>query len=415
MRGLQGFYRRLASEGARGGAERLLLVLLTPLGWLYGVAGLLRVALYRRQALASYRAGVPVVSVGNLSVGGTGKTPTVEFVVRHLLRAGKTVAVVSRGYGGSARSGVTLVCGGQGPLVAADICGDEPYLLARRLPEAIVLVAPRRAEGVRVAQEEFGADVVVLDDGFQHLAVQRDLDIVLLDGRRPLGNGKVLPAGLLREFPLALGRADLFLLTRSRGDEPGPRGLSRPVLRCRHRLAGEAISLAGEPLELANLAGLRGAAFAGIADPEGFFRDLRAAGLALSHAIGFADHAGYGPRELERLARVAAEVDYLITTEKDGVKLGEGDFSIPCYQVPLSLEFFQPGGLEAKLNALFEENTMPLSPELLEIIACPQCKGEVKLREGGDALVCEACRLLYPVRDDIPVMLIDEAQSLDQA
>ncbi len=231
----------------------------------------------------------------------------------------------------------------------------------------------------------------------------------------PLGNGKVLPAGLLREFPLALGRGDLFLLTRCGGDEPGPAGLTGPVLRSSHRLGDEAVTLGGGRLPLQSLAGQKGVAFAGIADPEGFFQDLRAAGLHLDKTLAFPDHAAYGPQELARLADAAAGCDYLMTTEKDGVKLCEQDFSIPCYQVPLTLHFFEPGRLEERLSALFQEKTMALSKELLEIIACPKCKGEVKLRGEGDALVCDACRLAYPVRDDIPVMLIDEAQSLDPA
>ncbi len=317
------------------------------------MAGAIRGALYRRGIFSVYRAPVPVISIGNLAAGGTGKTPAVDFVVRHLLAAGKKVAVVSRGYGGTGTvGGVGVVCSGSGPLLPPAVCGDEPYLLARRNPRALVLVAPRRAAGIQLAVERFGAEVIVLDDGFQHLAVARDLDIVLLDGRRPLGNGRVLPAGVLREFPAALQRGHLFILTRCREDWPSWPSLPDPVLHSRHLLDRQAVSLAGEAVSLAELAGRRGVAFAGIADPEGFFTDLRHAGLHLVHTLALADHAGYGSAELTRLAAAAAGADYLITTEKDAVKLGDRQFPVPCYQVPVRLVFREEGKLEGLLREL---------------------------------------------------------------
>jgi tetraacyldisaccharide 4'-kinase len=357
---LQGFYRRLARNGPENPVERMLLAFLIPLGAVYGELLRLRAALYRWRVLPSFRAAVPVISVGNLAVGGTGKTPLVDYLVKFCRAGGRRAAVVSRGYGGRRQPDVQVVCSGSGPLLGPDQCGDEPYLLARRNPEALVLVSPRRAAAIRRAVEEFGADVVLLDDGFQHLAVKRDFDIVLLDARRPFGNGHVLPAGLLREPKSALVRGDLFILTRCDGDRIPQLPVTGPVLRCRHLLGEEAHELQGRKVSLSSLTDKRGAAFAGIAEPESFFKELRARGLQLSVEIPFADHSVYGPAELERLRTACACADYLITTEKDGVKLPASGLPLPCYQVPVALDFFEDGALEDYLRSiLFSKENAP--------------------------------------------------------
>jgi tetraacyldisaccharide 4'-kinase len=342
-------YRRLAGQGPRGVCEWLLFVLLVPSSWLYAAALRLRAWLYARDRLKSYRAPVPVISVGNLSVGGTGKTPMVDYLVRYVSGLGKRVAVVSRGYGSTQGAGVRVVCAGQGPLLEAGQAGDEPLLLARRNPAALVVVAPRRADGVRRAVA-LGAEVVLLDDGFQHLAVARDFDLVLLDAARPFGNGRVLPAGLLRESRTALRRGDLFVLTRCRDAQASAPALPGPVLRCRHELAPQAMSLGGETRRLKDLAALRGVAFAGIARPRDFFRGLEAQGLHLAACLSFSDHAAYDGATLARLTRVAAGADFLVTTEKDAVKLAGVRLPLPCFYVPLELVFLEPGQLQERLR-----------------------------------------------------------------
>ena len=353
MSRLTAWHRRLVLEGPQDLRQWLLQCLLIPLGWIYGAIASVRVWIYRWGILSVYRAGVPVVSVGNLSVGGTGKTPMTDHLIRYFQDRGRKVAVVSRGYRGRVRD-VAVVSAGDGPLLAPEISGDEPLLLARRNPGAVVLAAPRRSDGVRMAVERFGAGIVILDDGFQHLAVRRDLDIVLLDARRPLGNSRVLPAGLLREFPSALKRGDLLVLTRSRGDEEFVLRHGKPLVRCRHAFGGMAASLSGESIPLTHLAGKKGVAFAGIADPEGFFDSLRYAGLDLVNTVSLPDHATYDEETLLLVEKVAGEADFLVTTEKDGVKLIGDAFSLPCYQVSLKLEFFEPADLERALDSLIE-------------------------------------------------------------
>jgi len=347
-------HRRLVDGPPWGGGDLLLLVILAPLSWLYGFIGRVRIGFYAAGLFRVYRAPVPVISVGNLAAGGTGKTPVVDYIARYLLDQGRRVAIVSRGYGGENHPGVQLVCAGNGPMLTPRQVGDEPYLLARRNPRALVLTARRRCEGVRKAVAELAADVVLLDDGFQHRAVARDLDIVLLDARRPLGNGLPLPAGHLREFPSALRRGNLFILTRSPEHPVAALKLPGPVLHSRHHLSPSLRGSDGSSLPFGELIGKKGLAFAGIADPGSFFAALQQRGLTLGKTLSFADHCRYNAEELEQLRRSAAEVDYLITTEKDGVKLGDLAFDLPCYQWPLSLEFVEVGALEQHLESLLK-------------------------------------------------------------
>ncbi len=349
-------HRRVTLYGPAGAAERLLFSFLVPCGWIYGLVGKIREGLYHRGLLRSRCAGVPVVSVGNLSVGGTGKTPTVDFILKFYLSCGKRAAVVSRGYGGSQKRGVGVVSTGNGPVLSPEICGDEPFLLALRNPEALVFVAPKRIEGVQAA-EACGAEVIVLDDGFQHMAVRRDLDIVLMDGRRPLGNGFPLPAGNLREFPSALKRSDILILTRWSDDDEIPPAVATSharVLHSRHVQGNRAIELSGGDIPLTQLAGKKGIAFAGIAHPENFFEDLFQKGLDLEATVSFRDHSVYSEEEIRKLVEASHGKDYLITTEKDGVKLKSGDFTAPCYQIPLDIEFREREYLEMRLISLLE-------------------------------------------------------------
>lgn len=343
--------------GPRGRAQRLFFSILCAAGWLYGVIGSVRRAIYRLGIPPVYQAPVPVVSVGNLAVGGTGKTPMVDHLLKWCIARHRRVAVVSRGYGGRGAGRVGVVCAGQGPLLTADVCGDEPYLLAKRNPEAVVLVAPRRSEGIRAAIDRFDADLILLDDGFQHLAVARDLDIVLLDARRPLGNGRLLPAGVLRESPAALNDAGLIVLTRSDGTEDPDLSTSRPLIRCRHRLSSTALALTGETVPLQSLVGKRCVAFAGIADPDNFFTSLGGAGLHLLRTLPLPDHVVYDDETLGVLAAAIEDADFLVTTEKDGVKIAAVRLPLPCYQIPVTLEFHDEGSLllERAFEAIIQQ------------------------------------------------------------
>jgi len=351
-------FRSFAEGRTSGGFSCLLRALLAPVGAGYAAIMRLRALLYRVGVLRVYRAPVPVISVGNLSVGGTGKTPVVDWLTRELIERGERPAIISRGYGGAVRRGVAIVSrgGGEPPLQTAQFCGDEPYLLARRNPYAAVVVAPRRREGIVCAVSELGSTVVILDDGFQHLAVARDLDCVLLDAHAPFGNGHVLPAGLLRESRAALRRADLLLLTRYEGEDLPHLPVSRPFVLCRHRLATSLVDLLGQGFPLSQCMGARIVAFAGVAAPDSFFAQLRQLGLNLVATMALEDHVVYDEIILERLRQCGATADFFVTTEKDGVKLRAETLNHPCLQVPLELSFEPQQLLEEALDRLLRKS-----------------------------------------------------------
>jgi len=298
--------------------------LLSPLAGLYGLAVRRRNRRYDRPENV-HRAGVPVISVGNLTAGGTGKTPLVAWLARALHDAGRRPAIVSRGYGGRAGRGPVWVSRGAGPICDARLSGDEPYLLARAIPEVPIVVGADRVAAARAAAEQ-EAGVLVLDDGFQHRRLARDLDLVLLDAEHPFGNGHLIPAGLLREPLDSLRRAGVVLITRTSRDARHPETEARirrhnpaaPILHAGHRPCGW-FDAAGNPVPAPRSA----VAFCGIGNPDSFRRDLLAAGLSLVHFESFGDHHRYLDRELQRLRRLATENDAtLVTTEKDVARLG---------------------------------------------------------------------------------------------
>jgi tetraacyldisaccharide 4'-kinase len=305
----------------------------------YGGLLRLRSGMYRKGVLRSRRLSCRVVSVGNITAGGTGKTPMTIFLARAFLRSGCRVAVLSRGYGGNSQRTGGIVSDGTGLLMRPDAAGDEPFMMAEALPGVPVLVGGDRYRSGITALERFHPDVMVLDDGFQHLKLKRDLDLVLLDGRRPLGNGHVLPRGPLRERPSALGRADAFVLTRCDLSSPAgdaasdflPPGV--PVFRSAHVPRIGRIIRAGKPEapDLRRNAVLSGNllkerpvfAFSGIADNGEFLKTIQGYGARLAGHCGFSDHHRYSAADLNRIMRAVrtAGAEWVVTTEKDFVRL----------------------------------------------------------------------------------------------
>ena len=272
----------------------------------------------------SRSAGLPVIAVGNLTVGGTGKTPVVQWLCRRLLGEGETPAVVTRGYGGTAGAGPLVVSRGRGPLTTADHCGDEPYLLAESLEQVPVIAGSNRTAGARAAGR-LGATVVVLDDGFQHRRLHRDLDILLLDRNAPEGNGRLLPAGPLREHPTEIRRAGVVLLTRTEpGDDTSPvetwvRRFNpvAPILTAQHAPAGFSDRDGNLQPTPAAVVG-----FCGIARPDSFRRSLELAGVRVAAFRSFEDHHRYSEGDLAELSAASAAAGApLVTTPKDLARL----------------------------------------------------------------------------------------------
>jgi len=349
MNRLVTFHHRLVSQGAKNILESLLILFFIPFSCLYGLVGWLRNFCYDSNLFPSYRSVLPIVSVGNLSAGGTGKTPVVDWLVKEFQQQGKRPAIVSRGYGGSFSGDVGIVSSGDGISMTAAECGDEPYLLAKRNPDCPVIISRKRINGIKALEKSQTADLIILDDGFQHRAVKRDVDLVLLDSAHPLGNGWSLPAGNLREFPRALKRADFLLMTRSAGEKYSDFMGFQPYIS-HHQLSDVAVSLTGKSLPVNQLKNLKLLAFAGISNPENFFSALVNCGLSLKEKLSFADHAGYQSQTLEQLQRATADIDILITTEKDAVKLSADMFELPCYYVPMDIVIENSTGLLADLT-----------------------------------------------------------------
>jgi tetraacyldisaccharide 4'-kinase len=307
-----------------------------------GYRGLLhaRQWLYDRRILTSRPLPCAVISIGNLTVGGTGKTPAVEHAVRTLQALGARPAVVSRGYGRRS-TGVRVVADGRGVLLPPRDAGDEPFLLARRLPGVPVVVGANRYAAARLALDRFAVSAVVLDDGFQQRTLRKDLEIVLVRADDPWGNGRLFPAGPLREPVEALSRAHLIVVTGAAGPEAvrpvaavaAQHAPGVPVVAARHEAVEcwEARRMAREPAQA--LARRRLFGFAGIAWPGDFRRTLEGLGVDLAGFEAFPDHFWYGRADLDRLAgrARAAGAEGLVTTEKDWVRLG----SLPVSPVSL--------------------------------------------------------------------------------
>jgi len=356
MSDLSLYFQELVSEKRRRVRDRALLGLLRALSYPYALVLRLRALGYRLGLLRSYRLPCPVVSVGNLTLGGTGKTPTVAWIADYLMRRGKRVAVLSRGYGGSAAGELRVVCDGKSLLLPPEVAGDEPCLLAAKLPGLMVVIgADRYRAGLR-ALEELKPDLVVLDDGFQHLRLRRDLNILLLDAASPFASGWTLPGGMLREPACAARRADLVVYTRSPEGAPGPELFpEKPSCWTKHQFSG-IVPLAGG--ELGGFEGARRGrvlAFSGIADPEAFFSGLEAIGVMPVTTISFPDHSPYGEAEVAAILRLktASRSTVLLTTQKDAVKLVPYAQRLAgCFAVVLELACEDPRPLEAALDKL---------------------------------------------------------------
>ncbi len=320
----QTYWRGLTSGKRTAPADNCLLLFLTPCAWLYSCALRLREQLYRSGLFRTYRLPRPVVSIGNITVGGTGKTPVTALIARLLLSQGHRVAVLSRGYGGTLEGQTCVVSDGATIMLSATECGDEPYLLAATIPGLMVVIGTDRYTAGQLAMQQLAPDIFLLDDGFQHLRLHRDLNILLLDYSRPFGNGLTLPAGILREPSAAVRRADLVIFTRAPEGAAIPAESGNiPACVSSHTIVDLLPLSGGAPLAFSHLNGSTALAFAGIADPDSFFAGLRDQGLSLAHSLNFPDHVMYDRERCVEIADAmkASGAEYLITTEKDGVKL----------------------------------------------------------------------------------------------
>ena len=323
--------------------------------------------------LASYTWGVrrrrtlpcPVVSIGNLTLGGTGKTPLTMWVARWYQQQGWRVAVLSRGYGARPPTRLRVVSVGHGPLVDWQAAGDEPYLLASCLPGVPVVIGKDRYRTGRYAYEQFGVHVLILDDGFQHHALQRDLDIVLIDASNPFGSGALFPRGILREPLHALRRADALVLTRvemagetlsALCQQMRQGHMPQPMYRLTTR--AEALHCTGthSAVDLATLRQRRVVAFVGIGNPQAFVTTLTRLGAEVAALLVFPDHHPYTQEDWQTIVATASkqQATCLVTTEKDAVRL------VPSWQASVPVYTLRIGVTFAASDALFSHQLQAL-------------------------------------------------------
>lgn len=312
--------------------------LLAPFSLLFWLISQIRRGLYRYHILKSYRATVPVLVVGNISVGGNGKTPVVIWLVEQLQQRGIKVGVISRGYGGKNKQFPQLVTSQSDPA----LMGDEPVLIAQRT-NAPVAISPNRQQSIELLLKHFELDLIVTDDGLQHYALARDMEWVVVDGERRFGNGFVLPAGGLRELPSRLKSVQAVICNGNLAHSGEHLMTLEPT---------EAINLkTGERQPLSYFSQTDVVALAGIGYPPRFFTMLAQFGISLKHQQSFADHQSY---QHEMIAPLADPNTPLLMTEKDAVK---------CYA------FAEPNWWFVPVSAKFSENsTACLLKPILDLV-----------------------------------------------
>lgn len=326
-----------------------------------------RLWLYRKRIFHDTPLGCLVVVVGNLTVGGTGKTPVVEMFARALRDRGRKVAILSRGYKSKApplwkrlwhdfthqeADPPRIVSDGERLLLDSELAGDEPFMLAKNLPGVVVLVDKDRVKAGAYAIKRFGCDTLVLDDGFQYLPLKGRLNLLLVDKTNPFGNGFLLPRGILREPVKHLKRASYVFLTKSNGhrDEELEHLIRHynphaEIIECAHRPQFLQRVGNGEKRPLEDLKGRRIAAFSGIATPESFERFLREGGAHLVYARRFLDHYRFTSDDLREVYDEAekAGAEFIVTTEKDAVRITPADQrpAAPLYFLRLEIEILR--------------------------------------------------------------------------
>jgi len=330
-----------------GGNENSILSLesfLYAISIIYGGGLKLRQHLYDRRIWRSNRLPCVVISVGNLTIGGTGKTPMTMLITKRIQRLGYKVVVISRGYKGRAEKNGGIVSDGRKIFMGAETAGDEPYMMAKRLENVPVVVGRNRFKTGMLAVRKFVPDVLVLDDAFQHLRLVRDIDLVLLDCRRPFGNQHILPRGTLREPISALKRSDAVILTRSdlvpntetasllaklESFLPGKvifRTFYVPSIQKVVPGTGDKVGRTNGSVSTGKTAFLRGRhvfAFSGLADNQDFLRTVANFECVVTGTLKFPDHYPYSDKDLENIVQSAkkTKADCLVTTEKDYVRI----------------------------------------------------------------------------------------------
>ena len=349
-----------ADQGQPGGV-RFLLAILKGLSCIFAAIVALRYFLYRVGLKRRHPLGIQVISIGNVTAGGTGKTPVTEIFARTLAAEGRKVAILSRGYRRKEApwwqrlftdviSPPLVVSDGKHVLLDSATGGDEPYMLASNLPGVAVVVDRDRVKAGRYAIKRLGCDTIILDDGFQYQKLKHSIEVVLVDSTNPFGNGNMLPRGILREPVRHLKRADIIFLTKCRGDvsavvqEIRKYNKTAEIVECTHAPKSLKDVWSREEFPLTWLEGKTTCTLSGIASPKGFENSLRHLGAKVVWCERYADHHSYDSSEilyaLNRTADMGA--DALVTTEKDAVRFPRFETSpVRCLYLRIAIEILR--------------------------------------------------------------------------
>ena len=341
-------------------------ILLWPLSLLYGLAMQARNFFYDHDLFKVTKVDCPVISVGNITVGGTGKTPTVAFLAYWFHSRGKKVCIISRGYG-RRTTGTFVVSDGEKVYGSATQAGDEPFLLAHKLKGIPIVVDEDRVRGAQKAKAMFRPDLLILDDAFQHRRLYRDVDIVTLNGASPFfGNGFVLPAGPLREFKGNLQRADLFWINSSDNQIDTGSLPPKPVVRASY-MPVKIIDALGQEHD-PQLRDKSVVAFCGLGTPENFRRTLKRLRAKISAFVVFEDHHKYTQKNINNLKQlfIQTKADVILTTEKDWVKISQIVNKETIWQY-LVVDI-QPNDIN-EMAAIFSELLLVKSPNLTKSVS----------------------------------------------
>ncbi len=333
--------------------------------------------LYDRGAFETFDLGARTISIGNITAGGTGKTPLVAYVAESLAAREEKVCILTRGYGRKNAHKRVLVSDGEQILARPEEAGDEPFELAQKLlGKAVVIADADRVSAAEWAKRKFGVTAFVLDDGFQHRRVKRDIDLVCIDATNPFGGGKMLPSGRLREPLVNLNRADIIVITRANQAEDisnlksqiSDLNANAEIFEAKNDIV-ETVSLKefhaktqrtqSEEKSVLDDAGLTkhaakskpALAFCGIGNPESFFEQLRTENFSVAAAETFRDHHIYTQQDVVSIENQAHKngAEILFTTAKDAVKLLDLKFEIPCYVVEIKMNIDDAGTFLAML------------------------------------------------------------------
>jgi tetraacyldisaccharide 4'-kinase len=364
LEGLETFAIDVILERRYGRRADILRWLLFCLAQVYLLIVQSRLSLYRNRIYRPRTVGCLVISVGNLSVGGTGKTPVVELLAKALTAGGRKVAILSRGYKSVPRPFLLklwdkiakkkavfvprVVSDGQSLLLDSRTAGDEPFMLANNLKGVVVLVDRDRVKSGQYAVEHFGTDVILLDDGYQYVRMKRGIEVALVDRQAPFGNEFLLPRGTLREPPGNLRRATHIFITKCTGADNSEliariRRYNRTadIIECAHRPQHVKNIVTGEVQPLDFLKGLSIGALCGIAIPESFEEGLRKLGAKIEISKSYTDHHRYTSREIEQFIRRCSRknIGAILTTEKDAVRIPRiMDPEVPIYYLRVEIE-----------------------------------------------------------------------------